>query len=105
MSGPKSVLDGLRERSVWQVLAVYLGVSWVALQVVDLLKQNMGLPDWVFPFALLLLLIGFLIINPTTRRFISGGGGTGCRIFKVEGRYGIRGQSEPAQSCVACLST
>ncbi|NNK48149.1 MAG: tetratricopeptide repeat protein, partial [Gemmatimonadetes bacterium] len=45
--------------------AVYLGVSWVALQVVDLLKQNMGLPDWVFPFALVLLVIGLPIILAT----------------------------------------
>ena len=65
MSGPKHMLDGLKERSVWQVLAVYLGVSWVALQVVDLLKQNMGLPDWVFPFALVLLVIGLPIILAT----------------------------------------
>lgn len=65
MSGPKHVLDGLKDRSVWQVLAVYLGVSWVALQVVDLLKQNMGLPDWVFPFAIVLLVIGLPIILAT----------------------------------------
>ncbi len=65
MSGPMRLLDGLKERSVWQVLAVYLGVSWVALQVVDLLKQNMGLPDWVFPFALVLLVIGLPIILAT----------------------------------------
>ena len=65
MSEPRSALDGLKERSIWQVLAVYLGVSWVALQVVDVLKDNMGLPDWVFPFALVLLVIGLPIILAT----------------------------------------
>jgi len=65
MSGPKRLLSGFKERSVWQVLAVYLGVSWVALQVVDLLKENMGLPDWVFPFAIVLLVIGLPIILAT----------------------------------------
>ena len=60
-----SLLSGLKERAVWQVLAVYLGVSWVALQVVDLLKQNMGLPDWVFPFAIVLLVIGLPVILAT----------------------------------------
>jgi tetratricopeptide (TPR) repeat protein len=65
MSGPLNLLSGLKERSVWQVLAVYLGVSWVALQVVDLLKQNMGLPDWVFPFAIVLLVIGLPVILAT----------------------------------------
>lgn len=79
MSGPMNLLAGLKERSVWQVLAVYLGVSWVALQVVDLLKQNMGLPDWVFPFALVLLVIGLPVILATamlqTRAAAVQGGG------------------------------
>jgi tetratricopeptide (TPR) repeat protein len=52
-------------RSLWQVLALYAGASWVVLQVVDVVKDNMGLPDWVFPFALLLLLIGLPIIVAT----------------------------------------
>jgi tetratricopeptide (TPR) repeat protein len=52
-------------RSLWQVLALYAGASWVVLQVVDVVKQNLGLPDWVFPFALLLLLIGLPIIVAT----------------------------------------
>jgi tetratricopeptide (TPR) repeat protein len=52
-------------RSLWQVLALYAGASWLALQVVDVLKDNMGLPDWVFPFALVLLLIGLPIIVAT----------------------------------------
>ncbi len=30
----------------------------MVLQVVDVVKDNLGLPDWVFPFALLLLLWG-----------------------------------------------
>jgi len=52
-------------RSLWQVLALYAGASWVVLQVVDVVKDNMGLPDWVFPFALILLLIGLPIIVAT----------------------------------------
>ena len=58
----KNLLRETHRRSVWQVLAVYVGVSWAVLQVVDVLTQNMGLPTWVFPFALVLLLIGL----PTT---------------------------------------
>jgi len=50
---------------VWQVLAVYVGVSWAVLQVVDVLTQNMGLPTWVFPFALVLLLIGLPMMLAT----------------------------------------
>ena len=52
-------------RSIVQVLGLYAAASWIVLQVVDVLKQNMGLPDWVFPFALILLLIGLPIILTT----------------------------------------
>ena len=53
------------QRSLWQVVGLYAAGSWVVLQVVDVVKDNMGLPDWVFPFALLLLLIGLPIIVAT----------------------------------------
>ena len=52
-------------RSIWQVLAVYLGASWVVLQVVDVVTQNMGLPTWVFPFAFVLLLLGLPVMLAT----------------------------------------
>jgi tetratricopeptide (TPR) repeat protein len=55
----------MKNRNLWQILALYAGASWVVLQVVDVVKQNLGLPDWVFPFALLLLLIGLPIIVAT----------------------------------------
>ena len=55
----------MKHRSLWQILALYAAASWVVLQIVDVVKQNLGLPDWVFPFALLLLLIGLPIIVAT----------------------------------------
>jgi tetratricopeptide (TPR) repeat protein len=61
----------VRNNRLWGVLAVYLGASWVILQIVDVVKQNLGLPDWVFPFAMLLLLIGLPIILATA--FLQGG--------------------------------
>jgi len=84
-----NLLGGLKERSVWQVLAVYLGVSWVALQVVDLLKQNMGLPDWVFPFAIVLLVIGLPVILATAM---------------LQGRPGAAADVAPAQATTATES-
>ena len=66
----------MRDRNLWQVLALYAGASWVVLQVVDVVKQNLGLPDWVFPFALLLLLIGLPIIVATA--LVQGRRGTGA---------------------------
>ena len=61
----KHLLKETHRRSIWQVLAVYVGVSWAVLQVVDVLTQNMGLPPWVFPFALVLLLIGLPVMLAT----------------------------------------
>jgi tetratricopeptide (TPR) repeat protein len=61
----KNLLRETHRRSVWQVLAVYVGVSWAVLQVVDVLTQNMGLPSWVFPFALVLLLLGLPVMLAT----------------------------------------
>ena len=55
----------MKNRSLWQILAFYAAASWVVLQVVDVVKDNLGLPDWVFPFALLLLLVGLPIIVAT----------------------------------------
>ena len=66
-----NVAERMRASHVWGVLAVYLGASWIVLQIVDVVKQNLGLPDWVFPFALLLLLIGLPIILATA--FLQGG--------------------------------
>jgi tetratricopeptide (TPR) repeat protein len=57
--------ERLKSNTALRVLAVYLGASWVVLQVVDVVKQNMGLPDWVFPFALILLVIGLPIMLTT----------------------------------------
>jgi hypothetical protein len=51
MTGPNRPSRDGRLRSFGQVLAVYIGASWVVLQVVDVLKNNMGLPGWAFPLA------------------------------------------------------
>ncbi|MCL7971573.1 MAG: tetratricopeptide repeat protein [marine benthic group bacterium] len=71
----------MKNRSLWQILALYAGASWVVLQVVDVVKDNMGLPDWVFPFALLLLLIGLPIIVATA---------------VVQGRHAVDGSADSA---------
>ncbi len=65
MGSIRNLVRELHRRSVWQVLGVYLVGSWGALQVVDLLTDNYGLPDWVPPFALVLLVIGLPIVLAT----------------------------------------
>ena len=58
MSTFKRLIHEIHRRSLWQVLGIYLVVSWLVFQVVQTLTEGLGLPDWVPPFALILLLIG-----------------------------------------------
>ena len=80
-------------RSILQVLGIYGAASWVVLQIVDVLKQNIGLPEWVFPFSLVLLLIGLPVILTTVlvqRKILAT---TGARASELGGAA-----SEPAPS-------
>jgi len=61
----RKLLQEIHDRSVWQVLGIYLAGSWVVLQVVDQLVQSAGLPDWVPSLALVLLLIGLPMVLAT----------------------------------------
>ena len=54
------------QRSLWQALGIYAAASWVCLQVVDVLTQNMGLPQWVFTLTLGMLLVGLPITAATS---------------------------------------
>ena len=47
------------------ILGVYAASAFGVLQVVDLLADNLGLPAWVFPSALALLVVGLPIILTT----------------------------------------
>jgi tetratricopeptide (TPR) repeat protein len=55
----------VHRRSLWQVIAIYLGASWAVMQVVALVSSHLALPDWVTPVAILLLLIGLPIVVAT----------------------------------------
>ncbi len=61
----KSLFQELHDRSLWQVIGIYLAGSWLVLQVVDQLTESAGLPEWVPSFALVLLLIGLPIVVAT----------------------------------------
>ena len=52
-------------RSFWGILGLYVAGSWVCLQVVDVLGQNISLPSWTFSLTLTLLLIGLPITAAT----------------------------------------
>ena len=59
-----------------QVLGAYVAGSWVCLQVVDLLTQNISMPSWVFVLALVILAVG-LPITAATAYLQSRGRGAG----------------------------
>ena len=55
----------IHRRSVWQVLGAYLGMSWLALALVDLLTNVVGLPGWTSTMAFALLMIGLPMVTAT----------------------------------------
>ncbi len=66
MSNPLGrVLEEIHDRSLWQVLGIYLGASWGVLQVVDQLAQHYLLPEWMYRGAIALLLVGLPITLTT----------------------------------------
>jgi TolB-like protein len=65
MPEQSSLWERMKRARIVQVLAVYLGTSWVVLQFADILVDALTLPSWVMPVALLLLLIGLVVIVAT----------------------------------------
>ncbi len=70
----KNLIQEIHRRSLWQVLGIYLVGAFVSLQVVEQLAEAGGLPAWVRPFALVLLIIGFPIVMATA--FVQEGMGS-----------------------------
>jgi len=65
MSQLRTLIHEIHRRSLWQVLGIYLAGAWISLQVVEQLAEAAGLPPWVRPLALVLLIIGFPIVMAT----------------------------------------
>jgi tetratricopeptide (TPR) repeat protein len=65
MSRLQQVIHEIHRRSLWQVLLIYLGVSWGILEAVALFRDEFGLPDWLFSGAFVLVVAGFPIVALT----------------------------------------
>jgi eukaryotic-like serine/threonine-protein kinase len=61
----RKVVREIHRRSVWQVLGVYVALSWAVLNAVDVLTGFAGLPDWTPTMALVLLMIGLPVVVAT----------------------------------------
>ena len=56
-----SVWGELKRRNVVRVAVAYAIVSWLILQLTDVLIPLLDLPEWVGRFVFLLVVIGFLL--------------------------------------------
>ena len=57
-----SLFAELKRRNVFRVGLAYLLVTWLLLQVADVMIDNIGAPDWVFQALLIALGAGFVVI-------------------------------------------
>lgn len=58
-SGGNGIISELRRRNVFRVAIAYVVVTWLLLQVVDILVPMLTLPEWVGRLIFLLLIVGF----------------------------------------------
>lgn len=65
MTALKRLVRELHRRSLWQVLLIYATGSWVVYQIALDLADGLGLPDWVAPTVLILLLVGLPVVLAT----------------------------------------
>lgn len=65
MPSLRDIIREVHHRSLWQVLGVYLLGGWGALEAVQFLTEQAGLPPWLPAFALALLIIGLPIVVAT----------------------------------------
>jgi TolB-like protein/tetratricopeptide (TPR) repeat protein len=56
-----SLIDELKNRSIFKVGAAYVVVAWLLLQFTDLVFENLGAPDWVMKVIMLLFALGLPI--------------------------------------------
>lgn len=61
----KELIREVHRRSLWQVLALYGGASWIVFEIVQTLTEGLALPGWFPAFAFVLLLLGLPIVLAT----------------------------------------
>ncbi|UCC84153.1 MAG: tetratricopeptide repeat protein [Gemmatimonadota bacterium] len=62
MSRLKHLVLEIHRRSLWQVLAVYVGASWAVLEATEHVRERFLMPEWVYGAAFIVLLVGFPIV-------------------------------------------
>jgi len=54
-----SIFQELKRRNVFRIAIAYLAVAWVALQLADIVLDNVTAPEWVMQVLMLFIIIGF----------------------------------------------
>ncbi len=65
MNPVRNLVHEIHRRSLWQVLGVYALASWAVLQVVDTFTSALGLPAWLPPVSLGVLLVLLPVVMAT----------------------------------------
>ncbi len=65
MSGYRRLVREIHKRSLWQVLAIYVGGAWIGYEAIQGLTEGLGLPAWFPGFAVVLFIIGLPIVLAT----------------------------------------
>ena len=65
MSRFKRVILEIHRRSLWQVVAIYIGGAWCCYEIIDTITDRLALPEWLPVLAIILFLIGLPIVLAT----------------------------------------
>ena len=55
------IIKELKRRNVFKVGIAYLVAAWLIAQILDLVFESFGTPDWVMKTVLVLLATGFIL--------------------------------------------
>jgi TolB-like protein/Tfp pilus assembly protein PilF len=61
----RDLIREIHRRSLWQVLLIYVGASWGAIEAIDHIAARLMLPDWIPGLALVLVVVGFPVVLAT----------------------------------------
>jgi protein kinase/serine/threonine-protein kinase len=92
----KRIIHEIHRRSLWQVMGIYVVGSWAVIEAIQGLTEATGLPVWLPPFAVALLLIGFPVVMATA--FVQEGIGAGSQERAVASDPEIYGVAAPAEA-------
>lgn len=56
-----AIFESLKQKKIFRVAALYSVIAWVILQLADIIKEPLNLPDWFMTTVITLLVIGFFV--------------------------------------------